>query len=108
MVWQPKKPQDVKQQNPPWQNSCGPHVRPQAPQLLWSNARFVSHALLAFRSQSANGGEQVTTRHVPFTQALTVFGTLQLWPQAPQLLASVLRLVQVLPHATVGGGHSHL
>lgn len=87
---------------------------PQAPQLLASLWRFV-HVL----PQSAGvpighthtspsqvpGGEQVIASqvlHAPMTQAPPAGQT---WPQAPQLLASLSRLVHSPPQIDDGGRH---
>jgi hypothetical protein len=73
-------------------------TRPHWPQLLRLFWVFVSHPLLALRSQSANPALQATTVQSPATHDSVPLFWVQTAAQAPQLLGSEEVFVQVPPH----------
>ena len=82
------------------------HTWPQAPQLSGSVARFVSQpSVWRLPLQSANPDAHVPVQ-TPFVQVrVAMLFEEQTTPQPPQLLTSVPRVTQVLPHRVWPDGH---
>jgi hypothetical protein len=79
------------------------HAFPQPPQLATLKPRLVSQPLAGFPSQSSNPESHEVISHCPVLHAAPAFGRLHAFPQKPQFLASVPRLVS----QTVLGSPSH-
>jgi hypothetical protein len=77
---------------------------PQAPQ-LFTSVRGVSQPSSGLLLQSPKPWLQDCSLQAPLIQVAVALAKLHWKPQAPQLLASVMRLTQVAPQAVWPEGH---
>jgi hypothetical protein len=82
-------------QEPLWQVSPEAQTCPQVPQLPVSVCRLVSQPLAALPSQLSKPALHAAMTQVPLEQAALALGKAQTCPHDPQLLASLLRSLQL-------------